>query len=243
MKASSASSKACLRCDQCFQEMPDIAPAAFAARADEGRRHLHLVERLVPDVVEPLRLRHPRPDAGIDEVEEEQSGDALRRAAAPAAASARRRRRDRRCRPASSPSASISASMSAACWSGPNSPSGLSLSPKPRRSGAYSVKRSASRVMTGSQVSQNSGQPCSNSSGRPAPMRATWNAAPLARTVKCSIFGSFLLPGPARISWPRALSGPPSSPRTRPDRGSRNRPSWRLERWQSGRMHRTRNAA
>ena len=46
-------------------------------------------------------------------------------------------------------------------------PSGLSLSPKPRRSGAYSVKRSASRVMTGSQVSQNSGQPCSNSSGCP----------------------------------------------------------------------------
>ena len=31
--------------------------------------------------------------------------------------------------------------------------------------------------------------------------------------------------------------------RTCPDRGSRNHPNWRLERWQSGRMHRTRNAA
>src|SRR5258707_8485529 len=40
--------------------------------------------------------------------------------------------------------------------------------------------------MTGSQVSQNSGQPCSNSS--PVPVRATWNAASLARTVKCCIF-------------------------------------------------------
>ena len=116
--------------------MPDIEPAAFAGRADQRRRHLHLVEGLIPDVVEPVRLRHPRPDAGIDEVEEEQSGDALRRRSAPAAASARRRHRGRRYRPASAPSASISASMSAACWSGPNSPSGLSLSPKPRRSGA-----------------------------------------------------------------------------------------------------------
>src|SRR5207237_8553607 len=59
-----------------FQEMPDIEPAAFAARAEEGRRHLHLVKGLIPDVVEALRLRHPRPDSGIDEIEEEKTGDA-----------------------------------------------------------------------------------------------------------------------------------------------------------------------
>ena len=38
-----------------LQEMPDIGPAALACRADQRRRHLHLVERLVPDVVEPVR--------------------------------------------------------------------------------------------------------------------------------------------------------------------------------------------
>ena len=59
--------------------MPDIEPAAFAARADEGRRHLHLVKGLIPDVVETLRLRHPRPDSRIDEIEEEKTGDALLR--------------------------------------------------------------------------------------------------------------------------------------------------------------------
>ena len=63
----------------CFKEMPDIEPAAFAVRADEGRRHLHLVKGLIPDVVEALRLRHPRPDSRIDEIEEEQTGDALLR--------------------------------------------------------------------------------------------------------------------------------------------------------------------
>src|SRR6266481_6558161 len=41
--------------------------------------------------------------------------------------------------------------------------------------------------MTGSQVSQNSGQPCNSSSGGPLPVRATWRATPLAGTVKCSI--------------------------------------------------------
>ena len=58
------------------QEMADITPAAVAARADEGRRHLHLVKGLIPDVVEALRLRHPRPDSRIDEIEEKQPGDA-----------------------------------------------------------------------------------------------------------------------------------------------------------------------
>src|SRR6202000_1268411 len=73
---------------------------------------------------------------------------------------------------------------------GPYGPSGLSLSPKPRKSGATSVKRSASRVMTGSQVSQNSGQPCRSSSGGPFPAVATWSAAPLARAVLCSIIAA-----------------------------------------------------
>src|SRR5437868_7279439 len=46
------------------------------------------------------------------------------------------------------------------------------------------------------QVSENSGQPCS-SSGVPAPVRATWNAAPLALTVKCSIvIAPVLVTGP-----------------------------------------------
>src|SRR5437588_5457898 len=62
-----------------FQEMPDIEPAVLAAHADEGRRHLHLVKGLIPDVVEALRLRHPRPDSRIDEIEEEKTGDALLR--------------------------------------------------------------------------------------------------------------------------------------------------------------------
>src|SRR5437773_3455559 len=62
-----------------FQEMPDIEPAAFAARADERGRHLHLVKGLIPDVVEAIRFRHSRPDSRIDEIEEEKTGDALLR--------------------------------------------------------------------------------------------------------------------------------------------------------------------
>ena len=38
-----------------LQEMPDVAPAAFGARADQRGRHLHLVKGLIPDVVEPFR--------------------------------------------------------------------------------------------------------------------------------------------------------------------------------------------
>jgi hypothetical protein len=46
------------------------------------------------------------------------------------------------------------------------------------------------------------------------------------------------------ISPPRALSGPLSSPRTGPTDGQATARYWHpLERWQSGRMHRTRNAA
>ena len=84
-------------------------------------------------------------------------------------------------------SAPSSACTSAAWSSGPNGPAGLSLSPNPRKSGAISRKRSASRVITGSQVSQNSGQPCRRISGRPRPVRATWKVAPLAWIVRCSM--------------------------------------------------------
>jgi hypothetical protein len=41
--------------------------------------------------------------------------------------------------------------------------------------------------MTGSQVSQNSGQPCSSSNGRPEPVRATWKLTPFASIVNCSM--------------------------------------------------------
>ena len=108
------------------EEMPDIAPAAFAARADEGRRHLHLVKGLIPDVVEAIRLRHPGPYSRIDEIEKKQPGDAFLR-------QPRQRLHqcttdivtdDTRLREAKR---SINTSMSAACWSGPNGPSGLSL--------------------------------------------------------------------------------------------------------------------
>ena len=53
-----------------LQEITDIRPAAFARRTDQLRRHVHLIERLIPDTVEPLRFRHARPDTGIDEVKE-----------------------------------------------------------------------------------------------------------------------------------------------------------------------------
>ena len=55
--------------------MPDIGPARLARGADQSGRHLHLVERLVPDVIEPVGRGHARPDAGIDEIEEEQAGE------------------------------------------------------------------------------------------------------------------------------------------------------------------------
>src|SRR5713226_2403043 len=74
--------------------------------------------------------------------------------------------------------------------------------------------------MTGSQVSQNSGQPCNSSSGGPSPVRATWKAAPLAGTVKCSIgVAPFVQAGPLGFLTAHALSAPPSSPRTRPTEG------------------------
>src|SRR6185437_5096392 len=60
--------------------------------------------------------------------------------------------------------------------------------------------------------------PCSNSSGLPVPVRATWKAAPLALRRRCSIIGVSLNLAGERdkdLSF-RALSGHSSSPRTRP---------------------------
>src|SRR3981081_551226 len=67
--------------------------------------------------------------------------------------------------------------------------------------------------MTGSQVSQNSGQPCNSSSGGPLPVRATWNPAPLARPVKCSIGATPFRSGPALRISPRRRPCLASHPR------------------------------
>src|SRR5207253_6202599 len=64
-----------------LEEMRNVAAAVLARRADKCRGHLHLMEGLVPDVVQSVRLGHPRPDGGIDEVEEEKSCDARSRVA------------------------------------------------------------------------------------------------------------------------------------------------------------------
>ena len=73
------------------------------------------------------------------------------------------------------PSASMSARMSAAWTSAAASPEGFSdgfsLSPKPRRSGAITSKSRARSGMHLRQTNQNSGQPCSKSSGGPRPSR------------------------------------------------------------------------
>ena len=74
---------------------------------------------------------------------------------------------------------------------------GLSLAPKPRRSGAGSWKRSCSRRMQGAHVSQNSGQPCNSRSGRPLPARARWMPMPGAGSLRasnpCVVGSSFAL--------------------------------------------------
>src|SRR3981081_1655056 len=67
--------------------------------------------------------------------------------------------------------------------------------------------------MTGSQVSQNSGQPCNSSSGGPLPVRATWNPAPLALAVKCSIGATLFRSGPALRISPRRRPCLASHPR------------------------------
>jgi hypothetical protein len=81
LKASDAQLGAALQFipDAKRSEMPDIKAAAVASRADQARGDLQLVEGLVPDIVEPVGLGHARADAGIDEVEKEQSGQAFRR--------------------------------------------------------------------------------------------------------------------------------------------------------------------
>ena len=61
-----------------LEKVANISPAAFARRADQAWGHLQLIEGLVPDVIKPFGRRHARPDAGIDEVKEKQSGNAPR---------------------------------------------------------------------------------------------------------------------------------------------------------------------
>jgi hypothetical protein len=158
----------------------------FAAGADERGRHLHLVEGLVPDVVEPIRRRHARPDAGIDEIEEKQPGEPLRRLP--------RQRLHRRAADVVAddadslmPSASISASMSAAWPIRPERPVGL-----------VAVAEAA---QVGRDQREAIGQPCHHRlpgqpEFRPAMQQKQrlpcsranqWKSAPLAWIVRCSI--------------------------------------------------------
>lgn len=51
-----------------LQKMADIGPAVLTRCPDERWRHLHLVEGLVPDLVQPVGHAHAGPDAGIDDV-------------------------------------------------------------------------------------------------------------------------------------------------------------------------------
>src|SRR6266850_198846 len=79
---------------------------------------------------------------------------------------------------------------------------------------------------------------------RPAMQQQQWRPGAGARDMErgaIGLDGQVLHGGRSLSLWPaygilsaRALSGPPSSPRTRPDRGAGSRPFWRLERWQSG---------
>ena len=60
-----------------LQKMADIGPAALTRCPDERWCHLHLVEGLVPDLVQPVGHAHAEPDAGIDEIEEKKPNDAF----------------------------------------------------------------------------------------------------------------------------------------------------------------------
>jgi hypothetical protein len=60
-----------------LQKISDIGSTALARRPDEHRRHRHLVEGLVPDLVQPVGHAHAGPDAGIDEIEEKKPDEAF----------------------------------------------------------------------------------------------------------------------------------------------------------------------
>ena len=57
------------------EEVPDIGFTSVPRRADDRRCHRGLIERLVPDLLEAIGLRHARADAGIDEIKEKQSDE------------------------------------------------------------------------------------------------------------------------------------------------------------------------
>src|SRR5215469_5180443 len=54
------------------QEVADIELAACSRRSNELRCHLHLVERLIPNLFEAVRFGHPGANTRIYEIEEEQ---------------------------------------------------------------------------------------------------------------------------------------------------------------------------
>src|SRR5690348_13461447 len=85
------------------------------------------------------------------------------------------------------------AAMSSARISGPawseRPEAGLSLSPKPRKSGAIRRYRSARRSNIGSQAAQNSGQPCSRINGGPLPVEAACVVNPRVSRKVCFTSG------------------------------------------------------
>ena len=60
------------------EKMSNVGFASAPCRADDRRCHFHLVERLVPDLLESIGFRHARADAGIDEIKEEQPDETIR---------------------------------------------------------------------------------------------------------------------------------------------------------------------
>ena len=63
------------------QDMADIGLAGGRAAAHQAGGEGHLVEGLVPNFLQPVWRAHPRTDTGIDEIEEKQPGETLRRQA------------------------------------------------------------------------------------------------------------------------------------------------------------------
>jgi len=144
------------------EEMSDVGPAALPRSAHQLRCHVQLIERLIPDLVQPVGCCHAWSDTRIDKIEEEQSDETIWCLAG-----------ERQHRGSANVMADDTHVLETKCIqerqhirrmiTGPNGPAGFSLSPKPRRSGAIKEKWSAKRVITRSQVNQNSGHPWSSS--------------------------------------------------------------------------------
>src|ERR1035441_6196522 len=60
------------------KEVAKVCGAGIAVGTDKRRSHWHLIEGLIPDLFETVRLAHAWPYARIDEIEEKQPRDALR---------------------------------------------------------------------------------------------------------------------------------------------------------------------